>query len=320
MNTPSRFAPPLSQPPPRPRWAAAVFARNEAPRIAACLHALARADLAAHLHVTVLLNGSTDDTGQRALRVLRDTGMRGRIYDIAQADKSNAFNQFVHRLRPAASTYFFIDGYAAVAPDALYRLDAALAARSQARAAAAVPSCGRSAAVLRRQMLAEPGLHGSLFALRGSFVERIAGLGLRLPVGLYRGDGLVGSMVLHDLDAANGGWEPRRLVVEPAATWAAPMLRPWRPGDLRRHFVRLVQQGRGRLQGAALRAVLYPGGFPAMPEDADAHTLRWLDAAPKTRHPLPWRDPFAALAMARMRQARPQGDLMPRLVWEGAPS
>ena len=316
MNTLSLPMAPLSQPMPKPRWAAAVCARNEAQGIAACLHALALAGAARRLHVTVLLNGCTDNTGLMAERALRETGIPGRIYTIAQGDKANAFNQFVHRLRPAASTYFFIDGYAAVAPDSLDRLDTALAGRAEAAAAAAVPSSGRSASLLRQQMVAEPGLHGSLFALRGSFVERIAALGLRLPVGLYRGDGLVGSMVLHDLDAMGGGWQPSRLVVEPAATWHAPVLQPWRPRDLRRHFNRLLQQGRGRLQGQALRAVLYPGGFQALPEYADEHTLRWIDAAPASRRPSPWRDPFAALALARMRRASPAADLTPRLVWE----
>jgi hypothetical protein len=320
MNTLSLPMAPLSQPIPKPRWAAAICARNEAQGIVSCLHALALAGAEKRLHVTVLLNGCTDNTGPLAERALRDTGMRGRIYAIAQGDKANAFNQFVHRLRPAASTYFFIDGYAAVARDALARLDTALDGRAEAAAAAAVPSRGRSAAQLRRQMVAEPGLHGSLFALRGSFVERIAALGLRLPVGLYRGDGLVGSMVLHDLDAAGGGWKPSRLVVEPAATWHVPVLQPWRPRDLRRHFNRLMQQGRGRLQGQALRAVLYPGGFQALPEYADEHTLRWIDAAPASRRPSPWRDPFAALALARMRRASPAADLTPRLVWEAAPA
>ena len=324
MHTLSLPMAPLSQPMPKPRWAAAICARNEAQGIVGCLHALALAGAGAgagaakRLHVTVLLNGCTDNTGPLAQRALRETGLPGRIYTIAQGDKANAFNQFVHRLRPAASTYFFIDGYAAVAPDALERLDTALAGRAEAAAAAAVPSSGRSATSLRQKMVAEPGLHGSLFALRGSFVERITALGLRLPVGLYRGDGLVGSMVLHDLDAAGGGWKPSRLVVEPAATWHAPVLQPWRLRDLRRHFNRLVQQGRGRLQGQALRAVLYPGGFQALPEYADEHTLRWIDAAPASRRPWPWHDPFAALALARMRRTCPAADLTPRLVWEAA--
>lgn len=297
------------------RWSAAIFARNEGPVIARCIQALEKAGRGAELHITVLLNGTTDGSTAEAQAALRRSGLNGRIYTIAEGDKANAFNQFIHGLRPPAATYFFIDGYAAVAPDALGRLDAALTAAPHAQAAAAVPSTGRSAAQLTEAMQRQPGLHGSLFALRGTFVDRLAALGLRLPLGLYRGDGLIGSFVLHDLDAAGGGWHGERLAVEPRATWAAPSLQPWRLRDLRRHWRRLVQQGRGRLQWSAVRETIYPAGFTALPQDADAQVLRWI-AAGRGRRPSFWRDPFAALALAQMRSASPRRDLTPRLIAE----
>ena len=295
-------------------WAAAIFARNEAASIAGCIGALARAGRGvAGFDIAVILNGTSDDSAAIAAAALRAAGQSGRIWSIDEGCKSNAFNQYVHRLRPAARTYFFIDGYAAVLPDALSRLAGALDATPTALAAAAVPSTGRSAARLRAHMIREPGLHGSLFALRGEFVERIACAGLRLPLRLYRGDGLIGSMVLHDLDAAAGGWRPERIVVEPSATWRAPGLRPWHWQDWRRHLNRLVQQARGRLQGGAVRDAIYPAGFAALPDDADAGALRWIAAGPG-RRPMPWRDPLAALAMARMRRLPPPGSLTPQLV------
>jgi hypothetical protein len=282
-------------------WSAVVFARNEAASIGRCVQALAEAGHGHPLHVTILLNGTSDDSAARATSALRATGQAGAIYTIAEPDKSNAVNQFLHRLRPQAGTYFFVDGYAAVAPDALRRLDQALRDHPAALAAAAVPSSGRSAARLRAAMIRAPGLHGSLFALRGSFVERIKAMGLRLPRRLYRGDGLIGSFVLHDLDATAGGWVPERIVVAADATWHAPGLRPWHWGDLRRHARRLVQQGRGRLQNAALIDAIYPAGFAGLPEDADARTLQWIAADPERRRPRLWRDPAAALALMRMR-------------------
>lgn len=297
-------------------WSVAVCARNEAAALPGCLRALAEAGLSAAGHVTVLLNGCTDGSAAVAAQALRALGLRGRIYAIPQGDKANAINLFLHALRPPAAVYFFVDGYAAVAPDALRRLAQRLLDQPAAMAAAAVPSTGRSAAAHRRNMLAHPGLHGSLFALRGAFVERIAADGLRLPVGMYRGDGLLGSFVLHDLDAAGGGWVTTRLAVEPDATWVAPRLRPWRLRDLWRHGQRLVQQARGRLQWPALRAAIYPAGFAALPPDADRATLRWIDADPAARRPKPWRDPLAVLALARMRRAPPPGDLSPRLLME----
>lgn len=305
--------------PPATAWSAAIFGRNEAGSIGPCLDALAVAAHGHALHVTLLLNGTTDDSHREACVALRRSGLAARIYAIAEADKANAFNHFVQHLRPAAQTYFFVDAYARVAPDALQLLDQALAATPDAQAAAAVPRTGRSAARLREEMIRNPGLHGSLFALRGSFVERIAAMGLALPLGLYRGDGLIGSFVLHDLDAVNGGWHGARLVVEPRASWAAPQLQPWRWQDWRRQWHRMIQQGRGRLQWAALRARIYPHGFGALPVDADASVLQWLEEA-EAHKPRPWRDPFAALALARMRQAPPRQSLTPRLLSEWNPS
>ena len=296
-------------------WSVAVFARNEGQSIARCLEALANAARGQDTHVTVLLNGTTDDSPERAAAALRATGFSGRIYTIDEGDKANAFNQFVHRLRPPAATYFFVDAYAAVAKDSLARLDGSLRAEPRALAAAAVPSTGRSAASLRDRMAREPGVHGSLFALRGSFLDRITAKGLHLPLGLYRGDGMVGAFVLHDLDAMGGGWRHERLAVDPGATWEAPSLRPWLWRDLMRHWRRLVQQGRGRLQTAAIRDLIYRAGFEALPDDADALALRWVAAAPGNR-PRFWRDPLAAIALVRMRHQRPRADLTPRLLLE----
>lgn len=298
---------------PAPAWSAAIFGRNEAASIGACITALAAAAAGRSLHLTILLNGTTDDSHREASLALIHSGLPGRIHAIAEADKANAVNQFIQHLRPEAETYFFVDAYARVAPDALRHLEQALRDHPLAQAAAAVPATGRSAARLRAEMIRNPGLHGSLFALRAGFVARIAALGLALPVGLYRGDGLLGSFVLHDLDAAKGGWRGERIAVEPRATWAAPQLQPWRWQDWRRHWNRLVQQGRGRLQWAAIRTRIYPHGFGALPADADACVLQSLDTVPA---PKPWRDPFAALALARMRRAPPRQSLTPWLLSE----
>jgi len=300
-------------------WSAAVFGRNEAASIAPCLAALARAGRGQALQVTVLLNGTTDDSAARALEALQRLRQPGRVFGIPRGDKANAFNQFVRHLRPAAPVHVFVDAYAEVAPDALRHLHAALEARPGAQAAAALPSAGRSAARLRAEMLRESGLHGSLFALRDGFLDRLAAQGISLPLNLYRGDGLLGSLVLHDLDAQGGGWRHERIALVPEATWRAPRLQPWRWRDWRRQFRRLVQQARGRLQAAALREDIYGPGFSALPEDADARVLRWIAANPGARMPRPWGDPFAALAVAEMRRPPRATDAAPRLLgaWEG---
>jgi hypothetical protein len=306
-------------------WSVAVFGYNEAHSLPGCLRALAEARHGAAMRVTLVLNGSTDGSPAVAMAAMRQHGLRGRVWGIAAADKANAINQYLHRLRDPAAMHVFVDAYAAVAPDALRYLARRLDDSPGANGAAAVPSTGRSAAKLSQELQKYPGFHGSLFALRGSFVERIAARGLRLPYGMYRGDGLMGSLALHDLDALGGGWEGTRIAVEPRATWMGPVLRPWRWQDARRQWRRMVQQGRGRLQWPAIRDVIYDrdrpadsAGFAALPGAADPLTLDWLARNP-ARRPRWWRDPFAAIALRRMRQAPlPPSDaeLMPCLLLE----
>ncbi len=295
----------------------AVFARNEAASLGGCLRAIAAAVDGTGAEVSVVLNGTTDDSAAVAERAMRGCALRGRVWLIPHGDKSNAINQYLHALCPRAPLHVMVDGYAVVEPDAIRRLSARLARAPSALAAAAVPGSGRGAEAVRRDMLAHPKLHGSLFALRGRFVERLAEAGLRLPVGLYRGDGLLGSFVMHALDATGSAWNPERVAVEPRATWTVRPLQPWRPGDVRRQLRRLVQQARGRLESAAIRHVIYReggGGFAALPPHADRLILDWLAAEPSAA-PSPMREPLAAVALRRVhRAARPTAaDLLPRL-------
>ncbi len=282
-------------------WSIAVFARNEAASLAPCLEAIYAGLGGRRATVTLMLNGCTDGSGGVAAALAARAPVPVQVWQIGFADKSNAWNQFIHAVRPAAHHYAFLDAYARVQPGALAALRAALEATPSANAAAAVPSCGRSAAATRDAMLANPALHGSLHALRGDFVERIAARGLRLPVGLYRGDGLLGSMVMHDLDAAANPWDPARIAVAAGASWQVRPLSPLRPADLRRYWNRRIQQARGRLEDAALREAIYRDGFANLPRYADAMLLDWLAGNP------PPADRFSRLAVQRLRQPRSPG-------------
>ncbi len=297
----------------------AIFGRDEAEHIGACLHAVAVAGKAtqASLHVTVLLNGSRDASADVAAAAIRESGLEARLYSIPHADKTNAINQYLHALRPRAALHVFVDAYATVRSDALAWLSLRLAEHPAAQAAAAMPSEGRSAAAMRAEMHRHPGLHGSLFALRGSFVERLAVAKIRLPVGLYRGDGLLGAMVMLDQDAASGGWLTERLILVPEASWAAPAWQPWRWRDVQRHLQRKLRQGRARLEWAALRPLIYRDGFAALPRDAGQMVMAGFGSGKPHRAPSFWRDPFASVALARIRQSGPPPApeaLLPRLL------
>ncbi len=255
----------------------AVFCHNEAARIRACIASLAAASRQQRVVLTVIANGCTDDSAAQALQEARSQGLRARIYTIAHGDKSNAINHSLDGLREPAAMHVFVDGYVTIGPDALTGLAGALAADPHALAATGIASNGRTMAAETTAALRDGGrLNGNLYALRPDFVDRMVGAGLGLPVGLYRGDGLLGSMVCHDLNPLGQEWDARRVRSVAAATFALRRLSPRRPADIARQFRRKIRQMRGQLENAAIRSVIYEGGYTALPRFADDMIASWL--------------------------------------------
>ncbi|WP_165982286.1 glycosyltransferase family A protein [Dankookia rubra] len=279
----------------------AVFARNEAAGLQDCLRALGVALDGLDASITVVLNDTTDGSAGVVRLYAKSSPSPMRLFEIRFGDKSNAWNQYVHALAPAASMHVFVDGYAMVTPDAIRALAAALAEHPQAHAAAALPSCGRSAPSQRAAMRRSPALHGSLHALRGTFLDRIRAAGIYLPIGLYRGDGLVGSLVVHDLDARANAWDTGRIALAEAATWTVAPLSPFRPRDLRRLWNRRIQQARGGFEDAALKECIYSGNYGSLPRFADYMVADWLQRNPVA---LQGRSLFPRLARARLASPR----------------
>jgi hypothetical protein len=303
------------------RWSVSVYARNEGAGIAACVDAIAAAAKGVSTHLSIMLNGISDNSLAVASAAAQSCGLPADIYLIAFGDKSNAWNQFIYAVRPPAEVYFFVDGYARVDERALSELARRLDEKPEVSAAAAVPSTGASAARLRDIMVSQGGLHGSLFALRRSFVERLVDRDLRLPTGLYWGDGLIGAMVAHDLDACNP-WRISLCSVVPAATWRTTPLSIWRRRDLARYWHRMIRQARGRLENRAVKDLVARRGFGALPASARDLVLDWLRAAPVERRPSLMREPLAVLALRQIRRLRPPepGDLVPQLAARVVPS
>lgn len=233
-----------------------IFAKNEAPTIAACIESVrGQAD-----KIYVMVNGSTDGT----VKIADKFGVW--VSQTSKADKAAAWNFAVHHVihRRNVDAHFFVDGYATVLPGSF----AAMAREFNdpvVNAVSAAPASGRSRDALRERLARCEGLHGSLFALSGDFVARIQRLGIRLPAGLYRGDGLIASMALHDLDHTKP-WDYRHIRFAPDAGWTFPGLSPLRPADWRRWLTRRRNQRLGVEQNARLRAAIYRDGFTNLPK------------------------------------------------------
>ena len=97
-------------------WNVAVFCQNEAARIGLCIASIAAAIGSRRALVTLVLNGTTDDSAAIAWQAARDLGVPIEIYRIPYGDKSNAIDQFFYRLRVPARLYFCVDGYVKIGP------------------------------------------------------------------------------------------------------------------------------------------------------------------------------------------------------------
>jgi len=285
-------------------WQVAVFCHNERGRIASCLASVAAAIGTRPGLITLLLNGSTDCSEAAALAARAGLGVELQIFTIPHADKSNAINVFLHELRTNAGLYAFVDGSVTIGREAIAAAEARLAACPDALAASGVAGNGRTETRTNRAAVERGGiLRGQFFALRPAFVERMVAGGIRLPVGLYRGDGLIGSMAAHDLDAQGKAWDNGRVIGVADAVFDIDALSMLSAGDLRRQFRRKIRQMRGKVENAAIRQIVYAHGYAALPAYADDMIEEFLARNPPPSVPLADR-PFMALALAQHRGAR----------------
>ena len=232
-------------------WSIVLFTRGEATRLARCLAAIRRAAEGRDARVTVLLRGSEREAAALAGR-LGGAAPGLRLYALPQGDQANAWNQYVHALRPRASMHVFLEDHAEIGPEALQSLAAALAVEPRAEAATALPSEGRDAAARRARLRRGGQLHGTLHALRGRWVEALAAEGMRLPVGLER---------IHPVLARRLG---DRITVAEEASWQ-PL--PQRLGE---GWRRRLRAARARIEEAAL------AGRESLPEFALPLLRDWL--------------------------------------------
>ncbi len=283
MNDPQSAARPVSSP--QAPWPVMVLAHNEERHIAACLDSIFAADPEQHFVVYVMANGCTD----RTEAIVQDYGRRRpevRLVSIKMGDKCNAWNVFIHDTVPASckerDIYFFMDGDATAAAGAFTALARGLHDTPYANAAAGVPLSGRNAERDREAMLREHALVANLYALRGSFVQRLQEMGVRVPLKLEGDDGMIGAFVKWDLQPVTNGTDDERIVVCPDAGFRFESFTPLRPADWKTYWKRAVRYGRRNYEFRLLGPLIETQGMGAVPRDvqeiysrAEGLTLRW---------------------------------------------
>jgi glycosyltransferase involved in cell wall biosynthesis len=278
----------------------AVLAHNEERRIARCLASLPLGNPSVAVHAVV--NGSSDRTAEIARAFGAVT-----VHEYAHGGKARSWNRFsLDTPGIEAQTFVFVDGDAEVLPGSVAALDRALADHPLANAAAGMPCSGRKAEAYRREMAADRGLFGALYALRGSFIGRMRAQGIRLPEDLVGDDGLLGAMAKTDL-ANESDWRDERVVPCPEAGFECESASLLSPAMLRNQYRRMENYSTRHFQNRIVSAIMKGAGPAALPARMADLYPAWLDRLAPRRDPVwAW---FDRRALARMRRqvAQPAG-------------
>lgn len=315
-------------------WAVAIFAAREtAGTLASCLQAALQSCGSKRTVIDVLVNGNRALADQFSQYVddfkLRRTGKQSagnavvRVWFIPFGHKAHAWNVYLHTIWPGGDVNYFIDGYVQVRPDAFMLLDERLTATTGALGATGIPTSGRSARKLAKQMLTEGGMHGNLHAIRGSALSNMKQTGFRLPLGLYRTDSLIGAVLMFRLDPAKNAWDAKRVVVHPQVTWHVAPASLWTPKDLSAQYKRKLRQAQGALENRAVREHLAIGKRDPvlLPRTANELVNRWLADHPEQAKKAFLSQPLTFYAARKLRRHRDWSiaDLPPVLTCEFRP-
>lgn len=247
-----------------------ILAHNEQERIGACLDSILGNAAEFPVEIFVMANGCTDDTG----RIVLEYAARWpnvHLVSIEMGDKCNAWNVFIHETVPKCcpnrKVYFFVDGDAQVVPGSLKVMADALRRNPDADASSAPPHSGRSREEDSRQLVEGRHLVANLYALRGSFVNRLQAEGVRLPLKLEGDDGLLGALIKWDLRPELDEFNDRKIEPCPSAgfTFDSVDWRDW--SELRGYWRRLVRYGRRRYEFELLGRQLRRMGIRGLPRD-----------------------------------------------------
>ena len=250
------------------RWPVMVLAHNEERHIEACLDSIIHSDSRRRCDIFVMANGCTDGT-ETVVRAYSRKVPEVKLVTIELGDKCNAWNVFVHETVPACApdsdVYFFMDGDARATPGSFAAMHHALTREPYAHAASAAPVSGRNVEHDRDELLALHGLVANLYALRGSFVQRLRALNVRIPLKLEGDDGLIGALIKWDLDPQHNQFDDRRIAPCADAGFAFEPMSLSRPKDWIGYWKRAVRYGRRQYEFQLLGSVLKEKGVAGLP-------------------------------------------------------
>lgn len=309
-------------------WSLVVFASRES---AGALESTLRCALAAAtpgMVIDVLVNGNADLSRCAASEiaprlVLPGQGVRLRVWSIAFGDKSNAWNRYLHDVWAGEPLAFFIDGYVRLLPDALRRLGDAVLADGQALGGSGVRHDGGPDGPLAQPVVRPGGFNGNLCCMKARAVDEFRRQGICLPIGLYRGDAVIGALLLYDMDPVGTRWADHRILVHAQARYVTDARRWWRWSDVVSSAKRMLRQAKGELENKAVRGhmTLRKRAPHLLAPTARALVTQWAAEFPGEFRSTWLRSPLSYAAYRQLRSqddASPAADRNAKLLWPSA--
>ena len=248
--------------------AVAIFAHNEASTIANTLDSVLLQNREDLLQIFVLVNGSQDAT-ESIVREYSKLHSNVNLVVLDLADKANAWNYYVHTLRPTASVHFFVDGDMVVTPGSFLALNNVLSKSGEARAAGAFPVTGRNKVSWSARMRRIGRLAGCLYALKGDFVSELREQKMAIPIGFIGEDFFLSCLVKGDFTQRGLIHPSPKLIFSADAGFAFRSLSIYRPWDWLSYAKRLVSYQVREYQLVMLINHMQVHGQDALPPDVE---------------------------------------------------
>lgn len=290
------------------QWAVAIFTAREKP--AELFATINAAVLAGNRQtvIDVMVNGNPAlavDISKLidAMQVTKDAPTI-KVWSMPLGGKAHAWNQYVHFVWSGAQLTFFVDGYARVSPNAFQALNVGMASATDAIAGTGLPSSGRSAAHLRKETLSGSGLTGAFFAIKAPTMQVLREKNIRLPLGLYGFDSLLGAILAFGLDPARNQWNASKYIfIHPDVTWIIDDKKWWRFSVVKTQLNRILNNGlRVLVVNATIdflaKRKLAPEQLPRTTKD---FVLSWIQSNPRQALNTFRRHPISRLALKRLK-------------------
>jgi hypothetical protein len=286
----------------------AIFAARELPNTLFSTIAKALAAAPNNTIIDVLVNGNPSLARLTAEHV-KSIELQGnapciRVWSLVVGDKAHAWNQHIHQIWNGCGPVFYIDGYVRLQPDAVHLLSKCMFQHPNTLAGTGVPSTGNDAPRLRAIMMRDGGFHGNFCCITKEALTEFKSRQIRLPLGLYRTDSTIGSILSFGLDPAKNSWDIRRhIAIEPRATWQTDPKLWWRLGDLKASLKRTLRQAQGQLENQAIRNHLAIRKLAPedLPLSVSKLVLDWESCNPNEAALVLKGNPLARYALAKLR-------------------